>query len=494
MMNKRDLIRYCLLLVILPSTTSLCAVFSDKTFLARRPDSMMMFLEQPLFLSLQLQASKNNGSIMTVTPSYTFAPQEERISNYFMFNNASKLQVGSNTDIDSRHLKLNENSPTNLSGIISLSPSVEYVGLRFDYAQYLDRFLPNTTLYISVPFAAVQMNPHFDVQGNPSTVDNKTIADYFRGDVMWQVDQSDGSKIVLQGPLSFAKIDGVRSQSGVSNIDIGVEYLFFNNEKLGLAGRFELFVPTSNTARGEYLFEPLLGTAGHWGLGLSANLSYEPFSNFVIFSDIRWRYLFPEVERRTVGLKNKPWSQYMLVGKVDFPYVEPAANILTPLLKVSPGNIFEGLLYFSYSQDNIFLEAGYNLFAKQREKVKRQSLFSDTSYALVSSDFASNFYSVEDASIRTNPFTLAYSNTASTIGMMNGADSDHQGYITASQIDEKRAETPGYITNGVFACLGYREDHESYSPMVGIGVGVEFPNSNASLYQATFWLKAGCIF
>ncbi len=439
------------------------------------------------------QALTTPNSAFAITPSISFSENKNQLAKYFMFGNKSSLQVGRNTDIDNRYIKFNETASDKLAGTIKFKPNVKTYGIEIDYHQELPNLKKKLFLETSIPLIYTQTDIHLNVDATSSTAGNKTIEDYFHGEEMLTQ-----NGFILQEPLIYGKIKS-RKKIGIADVNLALGYHVI--KKL-LNLKFLTNFSTTSSPKGEYLFEPILGAGGVFGMGVSADGFYKTSDNVTFIYDLAYRYMFTDKQKRVLGLKDHNgnklnWGQYSLVGKIDIPLVLPAANILRQAVNVTPGSQVEGLFMISCNHENFIAEVGYNFWFKQKEKVKRIGYWDDNAYGFVGTDYQSAITVLDPIlQIPKNSFVLQYSNLNNTIGTMQsaGATTAERGTITSNQLDIDAARHPSVFTNKLFFTLGYEWPQKKSSLLLGGGISYEFRTSNNSLNETMIWLKSGWIF
>jgi hypothetical protein len=224
-----------------------------------------------------------------------------------------------------------------------------------------------------------------------------------------------------------------------------------------------------NRVRGKYLFEPVYGNGRHVGLGgsldFATNLWESDKGTLDIVSAVRYKYLFENAENRTLNVKGFPFSQYYLVGKngVANQTLFPAANILTTPIAVKPGSMLDWTTILSFNSNGFTIDAGYNLFWRDRETVHIKGSF-DGTYGIATADFQTT--------------TSPASSLASIILLSN------------QNLNLEAVRTPALFSNKLFASLGYTFNECSTNPIsLGLGGSYEFATSNADIENYAIWGK-----
>lgn len=499
--NKISTLTFIIFLTLFSSVSAI--TYEDKTYFSKRPEGE----DLPLEISMQNYVFENNKHILKgllqATPFAEFSQQSSKLAHYLlMVDSKDSLSVGRSCDIDNRYIKFNETSSTHLTGEISISPKIETFGIYLSYHQPLTALSDKLLLRINFPIVNTRCNPRFNIDnGTQSSTGNKRIEDYFNGEVMFSGYES-GTTIlrIMQEALAYGKINR-KTVTKTSLADINLEL----NRRLLRTGNF-LFninffatLPTNSPPTAEWILEPTIGTSGHWalGLGIDGCCTINQYVQFIY--DVRYKYLLAANERRILGLKNKSdqkltLGQYTLFGEIDAPRVTPAANALAQRVKVAPRSRVECLAMLSYNQNGAMLQLGYNLWGKQKDKVRMSNVWNNTQYAFAGSDFLT--YIEKILSSNTNiqaqaDFDLADSNIDNIISQMY--PSGTTGYVTDSQLDYDTASSPAVFSQKIFLALGYNWGNTSQY-YLGAGGSVEFPTNNSRLRQLGFWIKCGFLF
>ncbi len=503
-----------ILLTVIAHDTLLCDLFVNKTFLSPRPaGTFLPYDVAPLHSLTHTWDQKKPHYIVRVTPfaSRSFAPDD--LAQYFMFGQNTQLTVGDPhatpcINIDHRYLKFDEASPDNLTGIISLAPRVSSAGALIQYYQNLGSLHDGAFFTITLPIEHRVNNPNFCVAcDRASSVDCRQVTSYFRGDTMLSRASSTidtTTFLSLQEELLYGKIDKKLRKTGVADIYVNLGYECIAKRHAGLSLQTELIIPTTRTARALDLFEVRMGYGGHWALGARAD-GYFTFwrarnqshrvQNLQLLAQLRWHYICPANEYRTLGLKNSvctslSWGQYMLFGLLGRPIVLPAANALTQQVKIKPRNEFEALIGIAYQHGDVTFNIGYDFWGRESEDLELRYCWNDTLFAMPGSNYADDIvkFNNSNPTIATQaPFTLARANSSNVICRMNPSGSGET--IKGFQLDPDAARTPGVITHTFFATLSYRWCDWGNLVVTELGGAWEIPNNNAALKQARIWLN-----
>lgn len=170
--------------------------------------------------------------------------------------------------------------------------------------------------------------------------------------------------------------DGKR-RTGFEDIQLrlGCDYKWCNDNRIGvyLIGT----IPAGRSPTAEFIFEPLVGSKhGSIGVGFLGDYQFKfcgcEDASFTLMTDFNYRYVWKHEECRTFDLMpNGPFSRYILVvdqSALGLPF--PATNITTFRANVTPRGTIQWWLGLNYEYCDWDFEVGYNLFWRQKERLK----------------------------------------------------------------------------------------------------------------------------
>ncbi len=136
-------------------------------------------------------------------------------------------------------------------------------------------------------------------------------------------------------------------------------------------------VPGGRKPTAEFVFEPLVGTR-HASVGVGLHGDYQidwcgcQDSNLTLMTDVNYRYVFSHKECRTFDLLPQgPFSRYFPVQSTVPPFlITPGVNVLTEKVNIIPRSTIQWWLGLNYEVCNWDFEIGYNLWWRQKEKIK----------------------------------------------------------------------------------------------------------------------------
>ncbi len=371
--------------------------------------------------------------------------------------------------------------------VVSLDPSQESWGLRFDYYQNMDKLLKGLYLKANMTFVDVKNCMNLCVSGDAKD----DLVKFFSGQAV-----STNKDSNLQSPLCKALIGGncgcgdCHSASGIADIDIILGYKFLYKEKYHFGINLAITIPTGNDPDGKYLFEPIYGNHGHFGFGggldAHANLWTKKDQNIKLNFALNYRYLFESSECRPLKLKCV-CSPYVLLGRVGADAgtaLVPAVNYLSQYsVDVTPGSQLDGILAFAYNNGGFTFDLGYNLYYREDEDVKLKCNPCACNDACCS--VAAGEYGIAERSFDTKGKFEA-KNIDQCIGPKKA--------ISTCDIDVDAASTPSQCTNGIYGGMGYHFKKWEYPLLMGIGGKYDWASSNSEFDSWSVWFKLALSF
>lgn len=251
-----------------------------------------------------------------------------------------------------------------------------------------------------------------------------------------------------------------------------------------------IYVPTSRGSDGVYMIEAAMGNGGHPGIGFGLNadghLWQKECRSIRLLGDARFAYFFARHEIRTPDLKNSNWSRYFTVDyqtKLNDPTRQPLTDFITGNYTIKPGMMFDLWLAAHYNRNNLNIEAGYNLWWHQKERIGRGEAFQTFPYnlSIIVPQINIPFHTASNA-------TIANGNSQGPNAL---ALDDEPQIIHLADIDQKSATQKATGSSTLYYAMSHDFIDCAYEGMIGGGVSVEIAHNRAALSQLGLWLKAG---
>jgi hypothetical protein len=219
-------------------------------------------------------------------------------------------------------------------------------------------------------------------------------------------------------PLAYGRIDGEHSYTSLADIEVAAGWNFINHEDYHFGVNVRTTVPTGNVPTSLFLFEPIVGNGGHWGLGFGCTGhsffwdSPNGKHSFALYGDLNLMHLFSSDQRRSFDFRyNGAVSRYILLESVGSPVVQglilgeplnpdslpipdepaqqqyhgillPAVNVTTFDAKVSIALEADLVLKVAYFYGGYNVDLGYDFWARTSERIERRQFLPSNSFAV----------------------------------------------------------------------------------------------------------------
>lgn len=373
----KNLMKRVLALSLAAVSSMAMADTNNRTYLAARPHLANMPLAAATFYSCANQDNPGFGGAFQATAFFEQSTERDKAGRYFSFTenkNSFKIQGNLNAAAaDADALPGNFGLDTAYNGVITYRPQRTSYGLHLNYQQDLNNLCEKLYFSVAAPVVAVEQTMGLKEDRTAGTASFK---DNMAGGRL----SSDFSE-----NIRYARINGQHRVTGLADVEAGLGYRFFQNDRFRVQGEVNVTVPTGTNVTGERMFEAVVGNGGHWGLGAGLSGRANVWQNrdnddnrlsFWLMADAK--YLFENTEVRTVGFKDKDkaGAQFARMRQQDparagfvLQNSLPGVNAMTRALKVTPGFQAEGMLWADYTWNAWKLGAGYNIFGRQAESV-----------------------------------------------------------------------------------------------------------------------------
>lgn len=294
------------------------------------------------------------------------------------------------------------------------------------------------------------------------------------------------------------------TKTGVADIELTVGYEWLQHEPYHLETYIGVLIPTGTKVKSEFLFEPIVGHGHHVGLMFGSNIGLHIWDHACRDWHIRYEisnhslYLLTEEQVRSIDLKGRPWSRYLPVyvnreqaeeaallgGQAGTFLATPGINVFTRPVDVRPGLSHTINSAFLFEFNTWRLELGYNFYARSAENVELCSFPEGVAVKALQGlgqtaplmDIGGLFeFFAPGCVVPLSDFELSI--------------------ITPENLDLASASTPAFLTNTLYANLGYHCDDRE-NPLFGnVGVSFEFSESSKAVAERwVVWGKFGIAF
>jgi hypothetical protein len=483
---------------------------SSKTFFSVRPlDTSMQAMYVAGFRNERAHVRENGiGGAVEAVFFGSKSLKDERLASYFMPDCTTSMEAINGTEdesiaLDAEHFNIITTSGDEFKSNICFKMNQSVMGLGLHYKQLFYWNEQETEGW--------WMSVSSSIQRVKNTVNlSEKIEDP-------AVDLATGSVATMkeafnQSAWCYGKVacDCPEAKLGLADIDIkiGGEILPCADAHFAFYGG--LIIPTGNKAKAEYVFEPIVGNGGHFGLETGMEGGYIIWKNdaknrwFSTEFSTNTQYLFKNTQKRSFDVKNKPWSRYQAVYAnkaqaqeaidTENPYLfTPGINVFTSNVEVTPRlahNISSALVY---NASGFRIEAGYNLFCRQSECVKLDCPWPTDEDAPA---FKARISDIDADTLLINPTRTIYAETQSNnVNLGYDIESYTLGEITEGQLDLQSATHPAIVTNIFHFAMGYRWDNINFPIHIDGGASYEYADDNNTVLDRwAVWAKAGFAF
>ncbi|MFA5074770.1 MAG: hypothetical protein WC436_01565 [Candidatus Babeliales bacterium] len=322
---------------------------------------------------------------------------------------------------------------------VNLSPKTTQLGLDLIGTCDLSKIIKNLFLKLNVPILYIKndLRAKFTPSGYDADEDSSVLSKYLSGNYQ-DLTTNDRKQVYLE----YSKINGSKSKTGCSDIDLYIGYLARESDSSNIVLKFGVTIPVSNKPKGEFLFEPILGNSGQWAINLGfdgyVNLFEQDKHKLNLLFDLTYKYLFDNNQKRILSIKGANWGQYYLLGKngTQDPLI-PAANLITQNVKVSGLNQIDGDLNLLYNYSNFGAMLGLGLLFRQDEHLRFKDSFVQDTYAIANPGYDMN----------THAFDQNYSDYAFGSYWLNNKNLDLSSAQSEQVVSYKINGNLGYIFN-----------------------------------------------
>ncbi len=354
----------------------------------------------------------------------------------------------------------------------------------------------------------------------------------------------------MQTPWAYGRIkNGPQTKTGLADIDLIVGYDFRQTDTSHLGFYAQAVLPTGTKFTARELFQPLVGNAHHFELGVGVSshwilLESDAHSNLALYLEGNVVHMFKNTQMRTFDFcNNGPLSRYMLLKELteedgQFTYAGSlinAVNFATRPVSVSIAAKGDISAKLAVRTPHIIADIGYNFYGRTKENVHINSCSDERIYAIKGTEGVCGLEYMTDgmqfgsfvgdiplnssqshATIRrgahtdnpqpapqASPSDIVVAAFSRQEGSIEGPDvkkafvSAPPKLVTVRDLHKASGTSPSQATHKVFGYLGYNfyDCDWCATPYLGIGGEVEFDalfrEDRSSLNQWSVWVKGG---
>jgi len=341
-----------------------------RSFLYTRPFYDYLFLDRLFNRAVDYKKGKLQADI-SILGAHQQSTHNQKTTHYFLAEHRNEISIaGDNTpQKETREFRAEWiGLPDDFFAVFTIKPKQKQDGVSIEWIQALSKFtnaswLENSYVRILLPFYSARNQVEFESTGNTAPA----------------LLQAFGNPAWLYGHI----IDNVQHKTALAKVELGWGARLEVEERLTLLYEFMLAIPTGNKQNAETLFQPVVGSNKHVEIGGRFCVDYnlcEIDSRLQVhfFADLQGTLYVKNHQHRTIDLKNKPLSRYLLFNKKTTEPADiniPGVNVLTRKCSVRPYMIADCSVGLSFFCDNFCWEFGYNVWGKPQERVELSDSF-----------------------------------------------------------------------------------------------------------------------
>ncbi len=258
------------------------------------------------------------------------------------------------------------NADRDYTSTITLDPELFMFGALLHFYKQYD--------YIFFDFKTAVLNCKTQVKITEVGGHNGGMQD-FQGEVLY-----DAYDAFTQGDWKYGKFGNQESMTGLDNI----QFTIGSSGQLGssapdhchmfLAGFGIVEIPTGTGTRGEFLFEPQVGT-NHWAFGFGTDFMLVSEDEYSLVAGGNYRYILQNWETRSFDLtENGQWSRYLALDTIaDIPGSPvpglPGINLFTQDALIHGRSQVTAYARLQKRWEHCLFELSYNYFYSQAELI-----------------------------------------------------------------------------------------------------------------------------
>lgn len=438
----------------------LCIIFNDSTrthttpFISIRPQGTNAARALQGWCQYIFQVSKNNtfNTLFTLTTAYTKSNKSGSLAkNLFgeniqksKWDNASFFIAGSGVEERNKNYDFLADYfglARDFKSKVFLAPRVDNFIIELDWSLQVDPLCSGLWMRVRVPLTYTKWRLHyqeciidkgtanhqpgyfnesvtFGIENPAGTYNNAfgvsrdALVQSFSDYASYKKTPNLGRKVqynALQNAQFLPSESEKNNLFKPADIHINIGYDVWQSSWYHAGLGFALVIPTGNSPKGTYVFEPMVGNNHHWECGGFLTGHVELWHNkthtqtCTLYSTACITHLFSTKQHRTFDLKNKPNSRYMLAqkmtsnvnrlfvnstpGNVDdsIPVTLQFDNVFTPVANIStiPVNVSIGwqadaVVMLQYVKDVWSWNIGYNIWGRSCESICYKPSSDDT--------------------------------------------------------------------------------------------------------------------
>lgn len=318
--------------------------------------------------------------------------------------------------------------------------------------------------------------------------------------------------------FNYANFSNFNQKStAVTNVQVilGTKYLR-DQDSIIILGT-GLVIPLVESLNNRYLFEPLNGFNGHFGLTGIALFQFPLVqkndaanSRLCFFFEFENNFLARNFQLRTYDLRGKPYSRYLKLLDRNLNTTVPAMNALTIRSRVEPFNIFDMATGFRLKYRHCTGELGYELWAHGSEVVTPEPNipWPDSRYGIAFINDQGELAKINDAGnivpidTTTESGLTASNSTINFVAAPDGVTSccptltftPQNRYIDLEDLDDFASSARAALVHRAYVSFSFGDKGKNRDMFANFGLYIEGSQNDAALSMWGAWAKVGLTF
>ncbi len=374
---------------------------------------------------------------------------------------------------------------------LTFEPKQTFFGATLSYRQHLSRYMDRGFWFeIVVPIEHVKndigLKEKIIDAGGPNKNDPAVPA----GSV------GNMTEAFAQSTWKYGKIAGPQSTTGIADAYLKVGLIFVKEIERHLFSYIGLIGPTGNKPTSQFLFEPVVGNNGHFGLFFGTSGGFRIWSECetsIYFAiDTSGTGFAPNTQTRSFDLKDKSFSRYMWVYlDRNSTTTSPGINSFTQLLDVHPGSMRDLNTAYIFKHCGFEWEVGYHFHSRSPEDVKLSRTWQPNVAiaSIIASDDTFNFGGTSRNGATINNYLGVKNDLTNTI---DGTDTYKT--IQESDLNLESAAHPSVVAHTLYTTFSYNWAERRHPIFLGGGGSFDFAPDNAAMLRWMAWFRLGIMF
>jgi len=421
-------------------------------------------------------------SSVQVLGIYQQSTSTDAQARYFLFNNKNTLIVKGDHGVNSFDRDIRAewlNLPRAFAGTFSLNPQQKQAAVWFEFKQDLKKCFNNSffdPLWIDISMPVQMIENNIGLEDMTTTTVDLSMARF-----------KSIEEAFVQCDWKYAKIrKGNHRKTTVAELmfKLGASFLHEDGFEVDYYGLFVF--PTHGAVSPEFLFDPFIGNNRHFGFGTGVLFQLPITRSHICCGFPAFFFMIENImflrneQKRTLDLKNKPWSRYLLLANKKDPLLKkvPAMNVTTVKVKAEPFNFVDLSTGLRWVSDVFEAEMGFDLWAHGNQELKLRKPFTE------------DFGIAGTGTTMVKGLTVCATASESTIACLAPNDAEFTP-IRERDLDLLSGAARSAVTYRVHIAAGTKVEGCTLDGFFGGGGHYEVSQDNSVLRNWQVWAKMG---